>query len=118
MGCKRDRDRRVDPRQLFDCDRVGERVGAPAAVLLRDRHPHEAELGQLAHELVGKTVLTVELGGNGSNALFSELAHRPPNELVLFGEIEVQNQRAAEGPETPESARVSRAASSTSKRTP
>ena len=43
----RDRDRRVDPRQLLDRDRIRDGVGARAAVLLGDRHPHQAELAEL-----------------------------------------------------------------------
>ena len=66
------------------------RVGAGAAVLLGDRHPHQAELGELRDELVGESLLTVELGGDGRDALARELAHRVADELLLLGEVEVQ----------------------------
>ena len=92
MRGDRDRDRRVDSRQLLDCDRVRERVGAGSAVLLRDRHPHQAELGQLGHELVREAVLAVELLGDRRDLLLGELAHGAPDELVLLREVVVGHQ--------------------------
>ena len=70
----RDRDRRVDPRQLLDGDRVGERVGAAAAVLLGDRHAHQPELGQLGDELVREALLAVELLGHRRDPLDARTA--------------------------------------------
>ena len=70
----RDRDRGVDPGQLLDRDRVGERVAAGAAVLLRDRDAHEPELGEPGDELVGEAVLAVELLGDRGDPLLGELA--------------------------------------------
>ena len=93
MRRDRDRDRRVDPRQLLDDDRVRDRVGAGAAVLLGDRHPHQAELGELRDELVGEALLAVELGRDGRDALARELAHGLADELLLLGEVEVQAAR-------------------------
>ena len=49
---ERDRDRRVDARELLDRDRVGERVAARAAELLGERDAHQPELGHLGDELV------------------------------------------------------------------
>ena len=89
MRRDRDRDRRVDPRQLLDRDRVRERVGAAAAVLLRDRHPHQPELGQLGDELVREPLLAVELLGDRRHALERELPHRVAEQLVLGREVEV-----------------------------
>ena len=60
----RDRDGRVDPRQLLDRDRVRERVAARAAVLLRDGKAQKPELRELGDELVGEAVLAVELLGD------------------------------------------------------
>ena len=64
----------VDPRELLDRDRVGERVAARAAPLLGERDAHQAELGQLRDELVGEAVLAVELLGDGRDSLLGELA--------------------------------------------
>ena len=100
----RDRDRRVDPRQLLDRDRVGERVGAGAAVLLGDRHAHQPELGELRDELVREAVLAVELLGGRRDPLLGELANGGADELVLGREVEVHAER--------------RVASSTISRTP
>ena len=44
VGGHRDADRGVHPRQLLDRERVGERVGAAAAVLLGERDAHQPEL--------------------------------------------------------------------------
>ena len=52
VGGERDADRGVDPRQLLDRERVGERVGAAAAVLLGERDPHQAQLAHLGDDLV------------------------------------------------------------------
>ncbi len=90
-----DRDRRVDACQLLDRDRVGERVGAAAAVGLRDRHAHQAELGHFGDELVRKALLAVELLRDRRDALDREPAHRLAEERVLVVEIEVEAQRGA-----------------------
>ena len=89
VGGDRDRDRGVDPGELLDRDGVAERVAPAASVLLGDRDSQEPELRQLGDELVGEAVLAVELLGHGSDALLGELAHRPPQELVLVREVEV-----------------------------
>ena len=100
----RDRDRRIDSRQLLDRDRVGDRVGAAAAVLLGNGHAHQPELGQLRDEVVGKAVLPVELLGDRGDLLLGEVADRAADELLLLGEVEVHAE--------------SRCASSTIRRTP
>src|SRR5205823_4198766 len=101
---ERDRDGRVDPRQLLDRDRVGERVRAGASIFLRYRHAHEPELGELGDEVVREAVLAVELRGDRRDLLLRELADGPADELVLGREVEVQLER--------------RVASSTIRRTP
>ena len=103
MRGHRDRDGGVDPRQLLDRDRVRERVGAGAAVLLRDGDAHQPELGHLLDELVREAVFAVELRGNGLDPLGRELAHGAAQELVLVREVEVHAKEEA---------------SSTSRRTP
>src|SRR5438445_739954 len=99
-----DRHRRVDARQLLDRDRVRQRVCAGAAVLLRDRHPHQPELGEAGDDFIGKARLSVELFGDRCDLLRCERAHRVADQLVLLPEVEVQVTRAV--------------ASSTIKRTP
>ena len=84
-----DRDGRVDARQLLDRDRVGQRVGAAAAVLLGDRHAHQPELGELGDELVREALLAVELLGDRRDLLERELTDGVAKELVLRLEVEV-----------------------------
>ena len=60
-----------------------ERVGAAAAVLLRDRHAHQAELGQLGDELVREPLLAVELLGDRRDLLERELPDGVAEQLVL-----------------------------------
>ena len=62
-------DRGVDPGQLLDRERVGERVGAAAAVLLRERDPHQPELAHLGDDLVGEALVAVELLGDRRDLL-------------------------------------------------
>ena len=84
-----DRDRRVDPGQLLDRERVGDGVAAGAAVLLRDRQAHQPELAELGDELVREARLAVELLGHRRHLLPRELAHGVADELLLLREIEV-----------------------------
>ncbi len=93
MRCKGDRQRRVDPSQLLDHDRVSDRVGTRTAVLLRDRHPHQPEVGKLRDEVVREPLLEVELGCDRSHAFARERAHGLADELLLLGEVEVQAAR-------------------------
>ena len=104
-----DRDGGVDPRQLLDRDRVGERVAAGAAVLLRDRDAHEPELGHALDDLVREAVLGVELLGDRGDLRLGELAHGAPEQLVLVGQVVAQ--AVAHGVER-------EAASSATRRTP
>ena len=91
----RDRNGRIDTRQLLDADRVRQRVGPGAAVLLGDRHAHQPELGELADDLVRETLLTVELLGDGRDPLDRELANRLAEQLVLGLEVEVHGEASA-----------------------
>ena len=61
VGGHRDADRGVDPRQLFHRQHVGERVGPAAAVLLRERNPHQPQPPELLDDLVGKGLGPVQL---------------------------------------------------------
>ena len=56
VGGHRDADRGVDPGQLLDRQRVGEGVGAAAAVLLREGDPHQPQLAHLGDDLVGEAL--------------------------------------------------------------
>src|SRR5581483_7569831 len=84
-----DRDRRVDARQLLDRERVRHGVAAGAAVLLRDRDAHQAELGELAHELVREAPLAIELLGDRLDPRLRELPYRSAQELLLVGQLVV-----------------------------
>ena len=85
----RDRDRRVDARQLLDRERVADRVTARAAVLLGEGDPHEPQLRHLADELDGETALAVELLGDRRDALAGERADGVADQLVLGRQVEV-----------------------------
>ena len=85
-----DRDRRVDPRELLDGDRVRERVRPAAAVLLRDRHAHQPELGHLGDEVVREALLAVELLGDRSDPVERELPDGVAEQDVLVVEIEAE----------------------------
>ena len=68
--------------------RVGERVGAGAAVLLRERDPHPAELAELADDLVRERLRPVELAGDRGDLALGEVADGLAERLVLFGQVE------------------------------
>ena len=89
VGGHRDRHRGVDPGQLLDRERVGERVGAAAPVLLRERDAHQAELAHLRDELVGKRLGAVELLGDRRHLVAGEVAHGVAQQPLLVGEVEV-----------------------------
>ena len=102
VRAERDRDRGVDARELLDRDRVGERVGAGAAVLLGERDPHPAELAELPDDLVGEGLRPVELAGDRGDLALGEVADGGAERLVLLGEVEVHGEevsrRARPGP--------------------
>jgi hypothetical protein len=74
-GAEGDRHRGVHAGQLLDRERVGERVAAPAPVLLRERDPHQVETGEALDDLVGEALLAVDLLGDRRHLLAGEVAH-------------------------------------------
>src|SRR5205823_2001547 len=84
----RDRDGRVDARELLDRERVGERVGAGAAVLLRERDAHQAELAELRDDRVRERLRAVELARLGCDLALRDVADGRAKSLVLFGKVE------------------------------
>ena len=93
MRCDGDRDGGVDAGQLLDGDRVRERVAVRTSVLLGDRKAHEAELGELGDEVVGKATTLVQLRRDGLDALPGERADGIADELLLGSEVEVHGAR-------------------------
>jgi hypothetical protein len=93
VRAQRDRHGRVDPRELLDGDRVGERVGPRAAVLLGERDAHQPQLAELGHDLVGEPLLPVELLGHRGDLLLGEVADGAADEVVVGGEVEVHGRR-------------------------
>ncbi len=85
----RDRERRVDARELLDAERVGERVSARAAVGLRDRHAEQTELRRLAQLGEGKPPVRVEFLGDRPDHALGESAHRVAEQPVLVREVEI-----------------------------
>jgi hypothetical protein len=64
-------------------------VIAAAAVFLGDRNTHEPEFGETRDDVVGKSMLAVELLRDRGDPLLRELADRAAEQLVLVGEVEV-----------------------------
>ena len=62
-----DRHRGVNARQLLYHQHVRERVAPRAAVLGRERDPHQIELCKPPHDLIGKRLRPVELLRDGGN---------------------------------------------------
>ena len=93
MRGDRDRDGRVDARQLLDRDRVRDGIAARAPVLLGDGKPHEAELAELGDELVRELAGQIELLGDRRDTLSSERSDRVANQLLLGSQVEVHAAR-------------------------
>jgi len=89
VGAERDGHGGVDARELLDGQRVGQRVGARAAVLLGKGNAHEVQLAELGNQLVGDGLGAVELSGHRRHLALGELPHRAPDQLVVVGEVEV-----------------------------
>ena len=93
MRGDRDRDGRVDTRELLDRDRVRDGVTAGAAVLLRYGETHEPEVAELRDELVGEAPGQVELLGDRLDTLLRERPNRVANQLLLGSQVEVHAAR-------------------------
>ena len=87
----RDRERGVDPRELLDAERVGQRVAARAAVGLRDRHAEQAERRRLAQLGEREAAVRVQFLGHGSDHALGESPHRVAEQAMLVREIEVHS---------------------------
>ena len=85
----RDADRGVDAGQLLDRERVGERVGAAAPVLLRERDAHQPELAHLGDDLVGEALGPVELLRDRPHLLVGEVADGVAQQPLLVAQVEV-----------------------------
>ena len=95
VGGDRDRHARVHARELLDHERVGERVGPAAAVLLGVGHAHQAQLAELGDDLVGEALLPVELLGHRLDLVLREVAREALDRLLLVGQVEVHAARDA-----------------------
>ena len=85
----RQRDARIDARELFDADAVVDRRHAGAAVLLGELNAQQAERRQLRHQFDRKVLRLVPLADVGPDFGFRELAHAAAQQLLLFGRTEV-----------------------------
>ncbi len=85
----RQRDRRIDARELFDADAVVDGRHPGAAVLLGELDAHQAERGELRQQIHRKLLRLVPLHHVRPHLGFRELAHRAAQELLLLGEAKV-----------------------------
>ena len=79
----RQRDRRIDARQLFDADAVVERRHPGAAVRLGHLDAHQPERGQLRQQVRRKRLRLVPLHDVRTDLGLGELADRAAQELVI-----------------------------------
>ena len=79
----------IRARELLEHEDVGEEVGAGAAVLLGHTHAEQSQLRELRHELVGKAVLAIPLGGVRCDLRLRQLACQRLDGSVIGGELEV-----------------------------
>ena len=78
--------RPADPGQLFDHDRLGDVVGAGAAVLGGDAQRRQVETGAIFEVVPWELAVGVHLGGAPRQLVFGELAHDGAELVLLIGE--------------------------------
>ena len=101
-----DREGAVDPRQLLDRDRIGDRVEPRSARALGQGDAEQPQLRRRLHQLGRKPALAVELLCDRRQSPLCERAHRLAELRVLVGQVVAQRHWQ------------SASASSTSSRTP
>ena len=116
VGGHRDRDRGVDPGQLLDRERVGERVARRRRRTPPGRDAHQPELAHLRDELVGEGLGRGRAPRRGRDLVAGEVADGVAEQALLVVEVEVHARQSAAAPQ-PCLGRAVRA-SSTSSRTP
>ncbi len=82
----------VRPGQLLEDENVGQEIGPGPAVLLRHANAHQAELGELAEDLLREVVLAVPLCGVRLDLRGSELARDRLDIPLLRSELEVHQE--------------------------
>ncbi len=85
----RQRHARIDARELFDADAVVDGAHAGAAVGLGELDAHQAEVGQLRQQFLGKVLRFVPLHDVGPNFGFGEFANALAKERLLVGQREI-----------------------------
>src|SRR2546422_2458258 len=71
----------------------------PYTTLFRSRDPHQAEPGELLHDLVGEPLLPVELLGDRADLGVREVPHEPLDVALLVGEVEVHGADRVPAPD-------------------
>ena len=82
---------RIDAGELFDADAVIDGAHAGAAVLVGKLDAHQAELGELGHQLFGEMLSLVPLHHVGTNFSFREFPNALAKELLLVGQRKVHS---------------------------
>ena len=85
----RQRDGRVDARELLQAEAVVDGGHPGAAPLLGELNPHQAQVGQLRDERARKLLRLVPLAHERTDLAFGELADRLPQQLLFVGELEM-----------------------------
>ena len=89
MGRDDQPERAPDPADLLDRDRVGQRVEAGPALVLRDRDAEPAELADAPDDLDREAALALVLLDDRRDLGRHEVADRVAQQRVLRGEVEV-----------------------------
>ncbi len=84
-----DSDRSVDTRELLDRERVLHVAEAGAVPLFREKDAEQTELGGLGHDFPRELLALVELHHVRPDLALGELAHRVPQELLVFRKAEI-----------------------------
>jgi hypothetical protein len=89
VGLHGDADRGVGAADLLQRQVISDEVTSRSAVLLRDGHPHEAQIGHLRNDVVREHLPLVQLCGARTYLLLRVLVGEVAPPSLLTGKIEV-----------------------------
>ena len=87
----RECERAIDPRDLFNAQRIRQHVHAGAPIGLRDANAEQPQLGQLRHDLVRKSLVLVPRLGVRSHFALCEFANAVTEQPVRLRQLEIHD---------------------------
>ena len=92
-----DADRGIDARQLFDSNRVKQRVATRATDRLWERNPHQTKRRHLLDDLVREAMLAIDFLCDRPDLRLGKVAHHGAKVLTFNRQIEIHQTLLAKG---------------------